>query len=54
MIFFMKIYKTTYKIYDDFGELIKISLDKPIDKSYTFVTVKEIVFDTEQIEEALM
>lgn len=50
----MKKYKTTYKIYDDFGELIKISLDKPTDKSYTFESVKEIVFDTDNIEEALM
>lgn len=38
----MKIYKTTYKIYDDFGGLIKINLDKPADKSYTFTVVKEI------------
>lgn len=50
----MKIYKTTYKIYDDFGELLRVSLDKPTDKSYTFEVVREIIFDTEQIEEALM
>lgn len=50
----MRKYKTTYKIYDDFGELVKISLDKPTDKSYTFITVKEIVFDTDNFEEALM
>ena len=50
----MKIYKTTYHIYDDFGELIKISLDKPTDKSYTFTVVKEIVFDTDSFEEALL
>lgn len=49
----MKIYKTTYKIYDDFGELLRVSLDKPTDKSYTFETVKEIVFDTDMLEEAL-
>lgn len=49
----MKKYKTTYKIYDDFGELIKISLDKPSNNSYTYVVVKEVVFDTELCEEAL-
>ncbi len=49
----MKKYKTTYHIYDDFGELLRISLDKPTDKSYTFETVKEIVFDTDMLEEAL-
>ena len=50
----MKKYKTAYKIYDDFGELIKIAIDKPTDKIYTFTVVKEIVFDTELCEEALM
>ena len=50
----MKIYKTTYHIYDDFGELIRVALDKPTDKSYTFKSVKEIIFDTETFEEALM
>lgn len=50
----MKIHKTTYKIYDDFGELLRISLDKPTDKSYTFTVVKELVFDTNMLEEALM
>ena len=50
----MKLYKTTYHVYDDFGELIKISLDRPTDKSYTFTVVKEIVFDTNMLEEALM
>ena len=49
----MKKYKTTYRIYDDFGDLVKISLDKPTDKSYTFTKVKEIVFDTDMLEEAL-
>ena len=49
----MKKYKTTYHIYDDFGELLRISLDKPKDKSYTFESVKEIVFDTDMLEEAL-
>ena len=50
----MKIYKTTYKIYDDFGELLKIVFDRPTDNSYTFTVVKEIIFDTETFEEALM
>lgn len=49
----MKKYQTTYKIYDDFGELIKISIDKPSDNSYDYVVVKEVVFDTELCEEAL-
>ena len=49
----MKKYRTTYHIYDDFGELIKISLDKPTDKSYNVVKVKELIFDTEDFEEAL-
>ena len=49
----MKLYKTTYHIYDDFGELIRVVLDKPTDKSYTFEMVKEVVFDTELLEEAL-
>ena len=49
----MKLYKTTYKIYDDFGELIKISLDRPTDKSYTFTVEKELIFDTNMLEEAL-
>ena len=55
----MKLYKTTYKIYDDFGELLRIAIDKPTDKGYTFTVVKErvclqtIVFDTETFEEAL-
>ena len=50
----MKKYKTTYKIYDDFGELLRIAIDKPTDKSYTFIKVEEIIFDTETFEEALM
>ena len=60
----MKKYKTTYKIYDDFGELIRVVLDKPTDKSYTFTQItelyrdspveKEVVFDTGTFEEALM
>jgi len=50
----MKKYKTTYKIHDDFGELLKVVLDKPTDKSYTFESVKEIVFDTDNFEEALL
>jgi len=49
----VKIFKTTYKIYDDFGELLKISLDKPSDNSYTYDVVKEVVFDTDLCEEAL-
>lgn len=49
----MKLYKTTYKIYDDFGELLRIVLDMPSDNSYTYVVVKEAVFDTELCEEAL-
>ena len=49
----MKKYKTVYKIYDDFGELIRVALDRPTDKSYTFTVVKEIVFDTDNFEEAL-
>lgn len=50
----MKRYRTTYKIYDDFGDLIKISLDKPSDNSYTYIKVKELIFDTEWFEEALI
>ena len=49
----MKIYKTTYRVYDDFGDLVKVSLYKPTDKSYTFTVVKEITFDTNMLEEAL-
>ncbi len=49
----MKKYKTTYKIYDDFGELLKIVVDRPADKSYTFTVEKEVVFDTDNFEEAL-
>ena len=56
----MKIYKTTYRIYDDFGELLKIVVDRPTDKSYTFTVEKEVVcrkesarFDTDSFEEAL-
>lgn len=49
----MKKYKTTYHIYDDFGELIRVALDRPTDKSYTFTVVKEIAFDTDMLEEAL-
>lgn len=49
----MKLYKTTYKIYDDFGELIRISIDRPSDSSYDYVVVKEIIFDTDLCEEAL-
>lgn len=48
----MKKYRVTYHIYDAFGELIKISLDKPTDKSYNYVRVKELIFDTEAFEEA--
>jgi len=50
----MKKYKTKYHIYDDFGDLIKISLDKPSDNSYTYIKVKEIIFDTNDFEEALI
>ena len=49
----MKKYRVIYKIHDDFGELLRISLDKPTDKSYTFTVVKEIIFDTETFEEVL-
>ncbi len=49
----MKLYKTTYEIYDDFGELIKRSIDRPSDSSYDYDVVKELVFDTELCEEAL-
>jgi len=49
----MKLYKTTYKIYDNFGELIRISIDRPSDSSYDYVVVKEIIFDTALCEEAL-
>lgn len=50
----MKKYRVTYHIYDDFGELIKISLDKPSDNSYTYIKVKELIFDTNGFEEALI
>lgn len=50
----VKKYRTTYHIYDDFGDLIKISLDKPSDINYIYVKVKELVFDTEWFEEALI
>jgi len=50
----VKKYRTTYHIYDDFGDLIKISLDKPSDNNYTCVKVKELIFDTEWFEEALI
>jgi hypothetical protein len=49
----MKIFRVTYKIYDDFGELIRISIDRPSDSSYDYVVVKEIIFDTALCEEAL-
>jgi hypothetical protein len=49
----MKLFKTTYKIYDDFGELIRISIDKPNKEDYDFTVVKEVVFDTDLCEEAL-
>lgn len=49
----MKKYKTTYHIYDDFGDLVKISIDKPDKELYNYVVVKEVVFDTDWIEEAL-
>jgi hypothetical protein len=38
---------------NNFGELIKISLDKPNDNRYTYVVVKEIIFDTDLCEKAL-
>jgi hypothetical protein len=38
---------------DDFGELIRISIDRPSDSSYDYVVVKEIIFDTALCEEAL-
>lgn len=44
----------TYHIYDDFKELVKISLDRPTDKSYTLTVVKEIIFDPNTFEEALI
>lgn len=49
----MKIFRVTYKIYDDFGELIKISVDKPNKELYDYIVVKEVVFDMDWIEEAL-
>ncbi len=49
----MKIFRVTYKIYDDFGELIRISIDKPNKDDYSYTTVKELIFDTELCEEAL-
>ena len=42
----MKKHRVTYHIYDDFGELIKISLDKPTDKSYTFTQITELYRDS--------
>lgn len=49
----MKKYRTTYHIYDDFGDLVKIVLYKPNKELYNYVVIKEVVFDTEWFEEAL-
>lgn len=50
----MKIFKTTYKIYDSFGEIIRFSLDKPNKELYDYIVVKEVVFDINDCEEALI
>jgi hypothetical protein len=49
----MKLFRVTYKIYDDFGELLRIVLDKPNKDDYDYTVVKELVFDTKLCEEAL-
>jgi len=47
----MKRYRTTYQILDDFGEVVRVVLDKPTE--YEYNVVKEVVFDTDDFEEAL-
>lgn len=50
----MKKYKITYKIYDDFGEIIRFCVDKPNKELYDYIVVKEVVFDINDCEEALI
>ena len=50
----MKKYKITYHIYDSFGEIVKISIDKPNKELYDYVVVKEVAFDINDYEEALI
>lgn len=50
----MKKYRITYHIFDSFGELVKIAIDKPNKELYDYVVVKEVVFDINDCEEALI
>lgn len=48
----MKKYKTTYELLDDFGEVVRIVLDKPT-SDYQYRIIKTLIFDTDSLEEAL-
>lgn len=48
----MKRYKTIYKILDDFGDVIKITSEKP-SSEYKYIKEKVLMFDLSEIEEAL-
>jgi hypothetical protein len=48
----MKKYKTTYEILDDFGDVVRIVIDKPT-SDYQYRTIKVLIFDTNSFEDAL-
>ena len=48
----MKRYKTIYKILDDFGDIIKITSEKP-SSEYKYIKEKVLLFDISELGEAL-
>ena len=48
----MKRYKTIYKILDDFGDIIKITSEKPSGE-YKYVKEKVLMFDLSELGESL-
>lgn len=48
----MKRYKTIYKILDDFGDVIKVTSQKP-SREYKYVKEKVLLFNISELGEAL-
>jgi len=50
----MKRYQTKYIILDDFGDVVRITLERPTkDSGYEYRVERVVVFDTKTIEECL-
>lgn len=48
----MKKFKTLYHVLDDFGEVLKVTVEKPSEE-FQYVKEKVEIFDTEKFEESL-